>query len=1688
MFLPDSERAYVFGCQVPNEVLSHWRSDGRHHVIGLIELYPAILALRHWRRHLEGQRVLLFIDNWPALDAIVKGDAAVPTWREVLMVLENPQEVEPCYLWVARVASSSNIADAPSRGSLKELAPWKLAIEHPKCPLSKAKQTPAQRKMSAAAIAEKLEAALAVLPALNTRLDELTERQSRLEAEGRAQSSSSKAPLHTQLGLPTEAARGKDVPVKQIVSLVGPPPKRGTEVQRLSNDPEPPNVVQEAQEHLGPAEEGSMMQALMTQSAALTSLVSHLAQQSGGDPLLDLQASGASAGARGFQKGAEPAELKERGLSMAKYVERFGGYGQEEPPAAIMSNRSLMWVTTSLAFLREQDLISQRRSDVATNRQPSGVDQDGEEAEPGAEQPDPASLLSADHPPANPTIQAPHRHLEAASVPLVCRDRPITPQHNERSEQAMHDAAALDFDGSMSFIELLAGLPRRILACNTKFSRFLASTFRLQRSGAPASSSALFPLPVPYPGVFDRSGPKMAQGRFKSLVLKRGVHIVTMCLNYVFCGRNWTPLAELRRPPSSSQEVVYDRIRRLLCACGRLAPQVPTCPGRRSHELTACLQNLVAYAGQHTPTPGSGYDSQEPHGVAEQVSPDRPELRPYSNLCASRLKISGTGHFWPVPYLQPNLLLPFLEPRILRFTESEPEKPHPSRCTDSPQELHRLYDRWNQLGLLSFSEEKAKQWQKVRVFNARKSDTQDRQIGDRRSFNATELSVDGPSRELPPGALLCSILLRPKCLLCGSITDRRDFYHQIMTSPERASCNPVGHRLPLNVARGFVDCCPVEREGTNHHRTWQDRISSPPPKTLQPVFTSIFQGDHVGVEVATSAHEGVLQEAELLDDQSRLRGGHPCPPGPTYQGLIIDDFFTLSEERLSMLHEIKANGPKAPTKSKALLDKALIVYDRLNIPGSPEKDQLNELTFIVAGAQIDSSEQAIRDSMISVASPAAKRCALCLASLAAARLRVTSRALLERIAGSWVHCMMYRRPTSIVFAKIYRLIHSPDMQHASSEAVFSLSRGVADELVLASVLSFMMTTNIGAQIVPTLFASDASMAKGALVSTPLSEEEAALLWRTSDRKGGYSRLDPAARALLRSVGDPMLDEARLEGLPPPPAKNPPLKFDFLEIGLGTGVGQVTACCLSRGIVCCPPLDPFVSRQYDLRSIDVLHWVVSMLQEGRILSVFVVVPETHQDLVLKRALAVLLCARSYDRAAAVLGPYHLEPNQSEIWAQARNRIGTGEITCKLVYKGGFQGNSRILGSNLAFQRLDEVCRAARGPVGISYGQFSEEIAGLFTDHLVAGRRFARAHHVEVAGLESPVLNDFLSSRAWGLVRVWSWKYPEHINLLELRGLVALVKGLPAAKEDRRVLHLFDSSVSLAAATNGRTSSHKLRRVLCQVNALALAKGVFCAEGFAPTRLNVADDPTRSHEVRSPAGASLVRAVPPEVLGQLARVRVRRFAANWLRLAVLLTFCVPCGSSSAPRPPHSEVTFDPTVDFLSPFSSFGASTSAAGPAFFSSSTSCGADFDFDWTSVDLSPSSPDYSFDWTFVSFACLASYLIAFCHFPGRFVFRVGLLVILCRHGCLAAPAGTGYAQRAAARAATNLVERRSVLPRTDTHRQRRLADFSRWLEDSSQYSLEEIVGRMGIIRNAVAAARRQASSRLCGEGCADLVR
>ena len=83
-------------------------------MIGLVELYACVVSLLHWKPDVSSRRVILFVDNWPALDVLVKGTSLQPEWRELLLLLEDPVE-DNFMLWIARVPSASNVADHPSR-------------------------------------------------------------------------------------------------------------------------------------------------------------------------------------------------------------------------------------------------------------------------------------------------------------------------------------------------------------------------------------------------------------------------------------------------------------------------------------------------------------------------------------------------------------------------------------------------------------------------------------------------------------------------------------------------------------------------------------------------------------------------------------------------------------------------------------------------------------------------------------------------------------------------------------------------------------------------------------------------------------------------------------------------------------------------------------------------------------------------------------------------------------------------------------------------------------------------------------------------------------------------------------------------------------------------------------------------------------------------------------------------------------------------------------------------------------------------------------------------------------------------------------------------------------------------------------------------------------------------------------
>ena len=133
LFEPNGE-VRVFGCNVDESLLEQWLQEFSH-PIGLIELYAIAVAYNLWGPRLRNQKVLFFGDNWAANDTFIKGTSSVKAWRNLLPQLERLDDSYNAMAWMARVPSTSNIADPPSRGSIAELKMYAPLVEsHITCP------------------------------------------------------------------------------------------------------------------------------------------------------------------------------------------------------------------------------------------------------------------------------------------------------------------------------------------------------------------------------------------------------------------------------------------------------------------------------------------------------------------------------------------------------------------------------------------------------------------------------------------------------------------------------------------------------------------------------------------------------------------------------------------------------------------------------------------------------------------------------------------------------------------------------------------------------------------------------------------------------------------------------------------------------------------------------------------------------------------------------------------------------------------------------------------------------------------------------------------------------------------------------------------------------------------------------------------------------------------------------------------------------------------------------------------------------------------------------------------------------------------------------------------------------------------------------------------------------------------
>ena len=111
-----------FGVVIRHELISEWRSTGSVQIITHAEAYPVWLVRSIWGGRLRGRRVLSFVDNNGAKDALVRGSMDSVTGDLVLQAIMQLDFGQHSWGWYARVPTASNVADGPSRLDFDELA------------------------------------------------------------------------------------------------------------------------------------------------------------------------------------------------------------------------------------------------------------------------------------------------------------------------------------------------------------------------------------------------------------------------------------------------------------------------------------------------------------------------------------------------------------------------------------------------------------------------------------------------------------------------------------------------------------------------------------------------------------------------------------------------------------------------------------------------------------------------------------------------------------------------------------------------------------------------------------------------------------------------------------------------------------------------------------------------------------------------------------------------------------------------------------------------------------------------------------------------------------------------------------------------------------------------------------------------------------------------------------------------------------------------------------------------------------------------------------------------------------------------------------------------------------------------------------------------------------------------------
>lgn len=118
----ETDEAWGFGSCMGHEfksVLTEWGNNTQ--VMGQAELHPMIVARKFLKEKLRHRDIIHFVVNDSARYTSIKGYRPTKTSAWLVHLFWETEALCQCRSWIARVPSVSNLADAPSMGSKKEV-------------------------------------------------------------------------------------------------------------------------------------------------------------------------------------------------------------------------------------------------------------------------------------------------------------------------------------------------------------------------------------------------------------------------------------------------------------------------------------------------------------------------------------------------------------------------------------------------------------------------------------------------------------------------------------------------------------------------------------------------------------------------------------------------------------------------------------------------------------------------------------------------------------------------------------------------------------------------------------------------------------------------------------------------------------------------------------------------------------------------------------------------------------------------------------------------------------------------------------------------------------------------------------------------------------------------------------------------------------------------------------------------------------------------------------------------------------------------------------------------------------------------------------------------------------------------------------------------------------------------------